>query len=278
MKTDIELHKLFLENPAMLNDLLGLSCTGSFRVSSEVFKDVNRSADLCWYSESHPEARIIEIQGYRDPYVFHRGDIERIQYSMRHPDKEVVLVVIFLDASFHPHSEPWESCMQAGLSHWQVLYLEEEMRRLAREQPDHPLHSVLAPMVLSESELKSQFNQHHKTLRSLDLPATAKRSLLEVFESLLMTRFQTSSIKELTKMLAPLGDLSKSVAYQEAWSGGREEGREEGLEEGNLSGQIRLLDEMFDQGFIDRNFHKHKVGELQRQLSALSAKRSKDQV
>ena len=298
MKTDIPFGKLFRENPEMLTELMSVDTRLDFKVAPEEFKDVKRTADLVWYHEQSEEVRIIEIQGYRDPLIFHRGELERTLYSMRHPEKKVMLVIIFLDPSFQPHSEPWTRHLANGDPLYEVLYLEEQLTLLAERQPDHPLLSVLKPVTVEDEEqLRVEASVYHRLLRERDLPEPSKTNLLEVFEALLMSRFRSKNLQELRKMLAPIGKLSDSVAYREIFaegeSKGKREGRQEGIQEGiregkqegrqegkregkleglaigEVKGRLLQLDELLREGTIDLRYYQKATEPLRRRLIEL---------
>ena len=94
---------------------------------------------------------------------------------MLHTEKKVILVVIFLDRSFHPHSEPWETNLKTGHPNYMVLYLEDLLEALAGKNPNHPLLATLAPLTITdEVQLRRQANDHHRTLSKADLLPEAR--------------------------------------------------------------------------------------------------------
>jgi len=258
MKSDVQFGKLFQENPDMLSDLLGQESEKAI-VASVTFKDVIRSADLCWFPQDRDEIRVVEIQGYHDKFIWHRGEIMRTCASIRYPDKKLILVTLFLDPSFDPRTEPWRTHLETGESYYEVLYLEKQLKALALKQPDHVLLSVLAPLYLvDEDELRKDARFHHKALSEANLDREAKTSLLEVFESLLMARFKKQNKEELFKMLAILGDLKESVAYQEIFAEGEAKGEAKGKAEGKAEGeakgirdQLQMLETLLKDGVVD---------------------------
>ncbi len=82
-------------------------------------------------------------------------------------------------------------------------------------------------------------------------------------------------------MLASIGDITESVAYQEIFAEGivegKAEGKVEGLVEGKvegkvegiIEGQIRLLNKLLADGLIEKDYYEKTVGPLKEQLQKL---------
>ena len=67
-------------------------------------------------------------------------------------------------------------------------------------------------------------------------------------------------------MLAVLGDIKKSRAYQEIWAEGFEEGYKKGLEEGRKEG-LEFLDDLLAEGLLTSQQHRLKVKQLRQVFS-----------
>ena len=140
MKTDSQLLAIFQNNPDMLKELLGLDGEAPYRLKSEEFKNLARTADGVFDYDGAQIAYIIEFQGQKEPYIYHRAAMERIMYSQLHPEKRVYMVIVFLQEGFDPETEPWCGLSKAGNPYFRVLYLEDVLGDLAERDPDHPLY------------------------------------------------------------------------------------------------------------------------------------------
>ncbi len=70
-------------------------------------------------------------------------------------------------------------------------------------------------------------------------------------------------------MLASIGDITESVAYQEIFAEGKVVGVIKGKVLGEIKGQIRLLGKLHIDGLIDRDYYEKTVGPLKEQLRKL---------
>lgn len=193
------LYRLFQESPHLLASLIGAP-DKTFTTQAETFEDSNRETDLCWFTEGR--GSIMKIQVHDDSLIYYRGEALRTLLSMRYPSLEVSLYVLFLYRSLNPHKQPWKHYLKSENPHYHALFLGEQLEILAKTKPDHPLHSMFAPVVARKAELKQQAKRHHYALTNAALPRATRRIMIDLYESFLMTRFQAKSKKKLFRKLS----------------------------------------------------------------------------
>jgi len=70
-------------------------------------------------------------------------------------------------------------------------------------------------------------------------------------------------------MLAPMGDVTKSVFYQEVLAEGQIKGKIEGEIEGEIKGEIKLLEKLMAEGLINKTYFQETIAPLRQQLREL---------
>jgi flagellar biosynthesis/type III secretory pathway protein FliH len=165
----------------------------------------------------------------------------------QYPKREVRGLVFFLESRFDPDSDPWREFVQ-------VIYLDEALEQLSREQPDHPLVAVFAPLFASSEEvLETEAAECYTRLDSPELDRASVAGLQEVFVSWLMQRLPFKGAKEIEEMLlGKLPDIRNTrsgqdliaIGIEQGIEQGIKKGLEEGIDQGKLVGQVQLLESL----------------------------------
>lgn len=275
MKTDVQLCKLFESNPRYLGDLLNFEDADDYEVVGEVFKDIERRADLVWRSDKHSDLAVIEIQGYEDPLVCHRGELMRVMLSMKDISRTVRLVVVYLDPCFDPKTEPWHTYTRTGNPLYSVVYLNEALAQLEAKSPDHLLVKTLAPIYMDDNDqLAAKFQDNLHKLNDSNLPEGEKRDLIAIFLSLFTSRFGIETAQELKAMLAPLMDFKDTGVYKEVFAEGKIEGKTEGKVEGEIEILHLWLDDVtksFETGQLTEEAYRKKREAIELKLAEKQA-------
>ena len=140
-------------------------------------------------------------------------------------------LVFFLESRFDPDSDPWREFVQ-------VIYLDEALEQLSRDQPEHPMVAVFAPLFASSEEvLETEAAECYNRIDSPELDRASVAGLQEVFVSWLMQRLPYKGAKEIEEMLlGKLPDIRNTRSGQDLIA--------IGIEQGKLVGQVQLLESL----------------------------------
>lgn len=225
MTTDKQVYLIFRTLPEMVYVLAGLPNPGVCHMESVSFKDIERTTDglIVPDDESRPMC-LFEVQFQLSATIYTRMAVSMALAQEPHLPREIQGVVFFARRAMDPATPPWPRIVHA-------VYLEEELLRLARNEPGHPLVAVFAPVfVEDESELEAAAAGYYHQLETASLTEAQRDTLMRVFFDWLMERLQTKSREEIA-MILNLSDVRESRAAKELL----DEGRKEGLQEGVLN-------------------------------------------
>jgi hypothetical protein len=129
------------------------------------------------------------------------------------------------------------------------IVLPDELRRLAKRRPDHPLVAAFQPLLAeSEAELEQNAGGFFRSIRSSTLKQGGKEALEEVFLSWLIQRLPNRTRQEIEKMLiGELPELVETRAGQDLIEIGVERGLAESVgivleaKRGRLSKSLRPM-------------------------------------
>ncbi len=149
----------------------------------------------------------------------------------QYPKREVRGLVFFLESRFDPDSDPWRELVQ-------VIYLDEALEPLSRDQPDHPMVAVFAPLFArSEEVLETEAAECYNRIDNPELDRTSVAGLQEVFVSWLMQRLPYKGAKEIEEMLlGKLPDIRNTKSGPDLIA--------IGIDQGKLVGQVQLLESL----------------------------------
>jgi len=210
------------------------------RFESVTLKSIEKRVDTAWVpADASLAVLVAEFQGYDDNLIYVRIVQEMAMLRSQYPKREVRGLVIFLESRFDPDSDPWREFVQ-------VIYLDEALEQLSREQPDHPMVAVFAPLFArSEEVLEAEAAECYNRIDSPELDRASVDGLQEVFVSWLMQRLPYRGVKEIEEMLlGKLPDIRNTRSGQDLIAIGIEQGIEKGIEQGIKKGR----DEGIDQG------------------------------
>jgi predicted transposase YdaD len=179
---------------------------------------------------------ILEIQFQRDEEIYLRVVMEMVLVQQKMRGRKVQGVILFVDHSLDPRTEPW--CHFVS-----VHSLADTLGRLATEHPAHPLVAVFQPLMQDDSEkLEREAAGCYNQIASSGLDEPLKSVLLEVFINWLEQRFVDKGKAEIEKMLVgQLPDLRETQSGKELIA----IGVKEGIEKGKRQSLVQVLESRF---------------------------------
>ncbi len=249
MKTDKQLCLIFEANPQWLFELTGLPSPGPCRFQSMSLKAIEQTADGVLIPDSDDGViTILEIQFQRDEEIYLRVVMEMVLVQQKMRGRKVQGVILFVDSSLDPRTEPW--CHFVS-----VRSLADTLARLAAEHPAHPLVAVFQPLMQEDAEkLEQQAAGCYNQIECSGLDEPLKSVLLEVFINWLEQRFVDKGKAEIEKMLVgQLPDLRETqsgkdliaIGVQEGIEKGIEQGLHAGIEKGKRESLVQVLESRF---------------------------------
>jgi predicted transposase YdaD len=241
MKTDKQLCLIFEANPQWLFELTGLPSPGPCRFQSMSLKAIEQTADGVLIPDSDDGViTILEIQFQRDEEIYLRVVMEMVLVQQKMRGRKVQGVILFVDHSLDPRTEPW--CHFVS-----VHSLADTLGRLAAEHPAHPLVAVFQPLMQEDAEkLEQQAAGCYNQIASSGLDEPLKSVLLEVFINWLEQRFVDKGKAEIEKMLVgQLPDLRETQSGKDLIAIGVQEGIEKGIEKGKRQSLVQVLESRF---------------------------------
>ena len=248
MESDKQIYLIFQWQPQWVFLLLHEAPPAGARFESVTLKSIEKRVDAAWVPADASLAILVaEFQGYDDNLIYVRIVQAMAMLRSQYPTREVRGLVFFLESRFDPDSDPWREFVQ-------VIYLDEALGQLSREQPDHPMVAVFAPLFArSEEVLETEAAECYNRIDSPELDRASVAGLQEVFVSWLMQRLPYKGAKEIEEMLlGKLPDIRNTKSGQDLIAIGIEQGieqgikkgREEGIDQGKLVGQVQLLESL----------------------------------
>ena len=150
--------------------------------------------------------------------------------------RKVQGVILFVDHSLDPRTEPW--CHFVS-----VHSLADTLGRLAAEHPAHPLVAVFLPLM---QELEQEAGARYNPIATSGLDEPLKSVLLEVFINWLEQRFVEKGKAEIEMMLVgQLPDLRETQSGKDLIAIGVQEGIEKGIEKGKRQSLVQVLESRF---------------------------------
>lgn len=241
MKTDKLYYQIFLEQPALLAELIpGLPTDCQFEYVAPVVKESEFRLDgLLMPQAEDPAIPIIFLEAQMQP--------DRRFYGRYFAE-------IFVYLYQYQIQRQWQG----------LLILQTRSQPLGSELPyadllSHKVHRIYLQDLLSQTQLTPALAllqllvlpDEATATAAKDLLATARnqgeqtfQSFLSLVEAILISKFPQLSTPEILRMLdIKTTDVRQTRFYREVY----EEGREEGREEGERMGQVRLLIHLLQQ-------------------------------
>jgi len=246
VKTDSLFYRIFLEAPAVLLQLVGLSpevaaqeaLQYDFR-SVELKQTASRIDGVLLPQAGNRPVWFVEVQFQADKYLYHRLFSELTLFIRQNPDlSDWRFVIIFPRRKLEPQRpELYQEFFRSDRIYWVFL---EDLPGVA----DLPLDLALVKLITepkskaidSANGLLDRAKQSNQTF--LTTP-----DLIDLIKTIMVYKFEKLSREEIEAMLG-LADLKQTRVYQEA----RTEGREEGLKEGQKKGLQKGLQKGLKEG------------------------------
>ncbi len=230
METDKQLYRVFGAQPEWVFQLARLPPVGKCAMRSLTVKTLERRTDGVIVPEDPtPPLSIIEFQFTESPHIYTRTVQKMAAVQEEFAMREVQGIIFFGNQSLDPQTKPWTGVVRS-------ILLTEELRRLAINDPDHPLVAAFQPLLVErENELERTAGGFFRRIKTCKLKKGVKEALEEVFLSWLLQRLPTRSKQEIEKMLVgELPELVDTRAGQDLIKIGEEHGLTEGLAEAVL--------------------------------------------
>ncbi len=234
MKTDSLFYELFRVHPAGLFELAGIEAQGEYVFESITVKSTEKRFDGFFRPKDGIGNNIfLEIQGYDDTMIYWRFLREiAAHHEQTQSSQAFTAVILFIDEKYDPKNCPVKFVSPHRLIR---LYLPKCLKTV--QNRTSPL-AVLKPLVFEDREKLAEAVPKWKTeIDSLKLPEGTNKTLTELLETAILSRFPKLTRKEIEKMIQ-LTPLDKTVAGQELIQMGIEKGHMEGLKKGIEKGRM----------------------------------------
>lgn len=244
METDHQLYELFRKKPRWFEELSGVLLPLHCRCRSISQKKCESRSDLVYEplpTSTHGRRNhhtIVEFQFYFDQSIFERIGLARhllwrdinpttdCQKKSFHP-RPVRGVVIFNRKS----NIPKKASHHPDIEHF---LLEDLLINLRIRNPDSLVLDILAPLHENRKELEKSASKHYDDItKRTDLDDDERELAEEIFLNFLIQRFKGKNTDFISKMIADLPPISKTVVGKELIEQGIERGIDKGIEQRN---------------------------------------------
>jgi predicted transposase/invertase (TIGR01784 family) len=257
MKTDPLLYELFQNFPALFFELIGQdpALARGYDFDSIEVKQIAFRIDAV-FKPQNPDQPLyfLECQFQKDKAIYHRLIAQiAIYFRRKRFDGAWQAAILFARRSMDPGFPLSYQEFQAS-GKVQVFYLEDH-----QGDQGSIAFQVLALLTIPKRSLKSKVGDLLPRLKTESLPSERKAQIMEMLETILVSKFPNLTRREIETMLK-IDSLRNTRVFQEGVEEGVEKGRQEGRQEGELRGEIRGQREMLLQ------FMTLKFGSLSAQV------------
>ncbi len=246
METDQAFVEIFGRRPDWLAELEGDRLPGLLSVARpKVFKMKLESDLVLEPTDPNHPCQIWEFQLYYDRGIFVRTESARLaQWRQVNPvtrlrrrnyvPRAVEGIVVFGDRSVCPPGTE-------EFPHLKVLFLEERLLDLERDDPDAPLPLLLRPLVFTSDSIIEEHaaDDYHHLQEHPRLDDDERRCFSVMFMQFLMQRFRTRTPEDIRIMIKELVPVEETRAGRELIEKGRMDGIEQGIEQGIGQGKAQ---------------------------------------
>jgi hypothetical protein len=202
--------------------------------------------------------------------------MEMAAYGKEHPERTVRGILVFTTAALDPKTSPWYhdlNCCGEGLK---VVYLDDFLKKLEKEHPDHPLPAVFKPWQIQDAEiLRKNAKIWWKKIERGEADEAVKAGFEAVFIRWMQERFSTLSYEEVIKMFADMTPLEETRSYKEIFAKGEAKGEVKGRYE-TIREELERLRLLRSQNVLTQGLFEILSGPLKRELIYLEQLNSKD--
>lgn len=280
MKTDKQFYALFQACPEMLSRLTHVDSHYKYNFTSVTFKEIERRVDG-WLEpvSGHGPRYVVEIDIWKNERSYFSVGAAMAMAGLAKVEGPVYGRILFGSREVDPQSEPWASWARSDIEGIRVFYLDEELARLQKEEPEHLLLSILRPLMVEDrQELKALIQKDYHRIQTAELPERAKDRASRVFCDWLFQIFNDLSEEEIRQMLAFTTPLEETRAYRQiverTMKKGELIGEQKGEQRGLLLGQIQLLQNLFERQAISEEEYLKNTARLQAELQQLETSSS----
>lgn len=237
MRTDKQIYKILAANPGWFFELTQITDPGRCVFRSVELKDIALTADgVIEPDAAEQPVFIVEFQAQNDEFIYTRLVQEMVLLQRLQPERNVEGVILFLDLSLDPRTEPWCRVVR-------VFSVLEQLQQLQQHRPEHPLVAVFRPLVESSNEnLAANAAECYNQIAFSDLDERLKAVLTEVFVNWLEQRFRDKGKQEIEEMLVgALPDLTETQSGKDLIQIGFKKGEETGEVRGEAKGKRESL-------------------------------------
>jgi predicted transposase/invertase (TIGR01784 family) len=230
MKTDPLLYELFQNFPALFFELIGQdqAVARGYDFDSIEVKQIAFRIDAVFKPENpNQPIYFLECQFQKDNAIYRRLFAQiAIYFRRKRFDGDWQAAILFARRSMDPGFPLSYQEFQAS-GKVQVFYLEDY-----QENQGSLAFQVLALLTIPKRSLKIKVEELLPRLKTEALPIERKGQIMEMLETILVSKFPNLTRREIEAMLK-IKSLRNTRVFQE----GVEEGVEQGRQEGELSGR-----------------------------------------
>lgn len=124
------------------------------------------------------------------------------QRSPDKPDRTVHGILVFIDPSLDPKTQPWHRVGRSGEPGFEVFFLREALASLAQRVPNHPLLAVLSPLMeRSDEAMRTRAESACASILDSGLADETRETQFDIFFDWLLMRFPSFDIEALRTMI-----------------------------------------------------------------------------
>ena len=232
MRTDKQVHQLLEATPDLLIELGAPLSPGRYEYVSLTLKESEQRLDgLMRGLDGEATQAVVEVQFYRDDWIFDRVLSERHRLRCIFERLNVEAIVVFGDRRMEPVDHPDRTRVT-------VIYLDEALENLRARNPEHPALAAFAPLLTRDSsEVVSKCSVWYNKIQSSNALDPKQRARYEqVFFSWAMQRLGLKDLQDLDMLITDLPELEDTDFYRLV----KEKWLRRGVEEGLVRAVMRL--------------------------------------
>ena len=275
MKTDHALAELFAEDPDLIKLFVPAPADCHYTMKAEVVKEVERRIDACFIPDD-PDVpiQVVEFLGYQDANATYRLVSGGCLIGMRNPGRVVHYLLVLLDASLDPKTEPWHSYALSGLLGFRVVTLAEVLSELRQSQPDHPLVVLLSVLIETDPDkVKETIPKGYQQIRDAGLPEGLRETYVKIYVYWLTLRLSMFSKQEVIEMLQIATSFEETRFYKDM----KEEFDAVAEEKirAKLTQQLEMLKRLRAKGNLSEAEFREEADPVEAELRALQDQKKK---
>jgi len=267
MKTDHALSELFDKDPDLIKLFVREPDSCSYSMGSMTIKEIERRLDACFIPDDLSRPIIAaEFQGYPDECIYYRWISGACLLGMRNPGRTVYCLLVFLDESLDPKTEPWSGMARSNLPGLEVATFSQVLDSLRETQPDHPIVALISLLLEDNHEtIRSKMRDELDLIEHAEMSDGLRGTYAKIYLYWLASKLGGLSLQEVEKMLVTKTPFEETQLYKDILEKARPRIEQEKAE-AKLLERISLLKQLRGEGAISEAVFREKVAPIRKAL------------